>query len=300
MAVNILSIDGGGIRGVATLQQLVELEKTLRTPLHSFFDYIAGTSTGSIVAGLLSIGIAPKDILELYQKYGDDIFDKKFFRFGLTRSKYKDKALNNALKDYTQNKNLKDALTKLIIPAYNVTNRQIKIFKSYKEDNTYSLFDVIRASSAAPTFFDPWEIDGNIYVDGGLVANNPAMIAVIEAIKDANNYVHLISFSTGVTEKEISERKAKNGILGMASPTVDILLAEQSQMTDYTLDKLFSLGKVLGSYTRCETYLTRSSGEMDDASACNIYNMILDGEDSAVINKDKMTKFYSESQRKDK
>lgn len=298
MAVNILSIDGGGIRGVATLQQLILLEKTLKRPLHQYFDYIAGTSTGSIVAGLLSIGTNPSDILELYQNCGDKIFDKKFFRFGLTRSKYKDKELNKALADYTQGKLLKDTLTKLIIPAYNVTKREMTLFKSYKDGVGYSLFDVIRSSSAAPTFFDPWIIDGDTFVDGGLVANNPAIMATIEALKDGNKNIHVLSFSTGTKEKSLSKQKASRGIIGMASPTVDILLSEQSQTTDYTINKLFQLGAIAGSYTRCETIINQSSGEMDDASRDNILAMIEDGKESAYINQDKMINFYNVSNRR--
>lgn len=298
MAVNILSIDGGGIRGVATLQQLVELEKTLKTPLHSFFDYIAGTSTGSIVAGLLSIGMCPKDILQLYQDNGEKIFDKKFWRLGLTKSKYNDKELNRALKDYAQGKLLKDCITKLIIPAYNVSRRQLKIFKSYKDGNNYSLFDVIRASSAAPTFFDPWKIGGELFVDGGLVANNPSMMATIEALKDGHDTFHVISFSTGIREDALTEKETTKGILGMASPTVDILLAEQAQTTDYTMERLFSLKALKGSYTRCETFLAHSSGKMDDASEENICKMIEDGAESAYINKNKIIGYYNTTKRR--
>jgi patatin-like phospholipase/acyl hydrolase len=298
MTAKILSIDGGGIRGVATLQQLITLEKTLRAPLHVHFDYITGTSTGSIVAGLLSIGMSPKDILQLYQEHGEKIFEKRFWRFGLTKSKYKDEALNEALQDYTQGKLLRDCLTKLIIPAYNVSKRQIKIFKSYKDGNLYSLFDVVRASSAAPTFFDPWKINGETFVDGGLVANNPSMIAVIEAMKDGYDTFNIISFSTGPREKALSDKETKNGIVGMASPTVDILLTEQSQMTDYTLGKLFELNSIKGTYVRCETYLARASSEMDDASLCNLTNLIYDGEDSAVINKNKMINYYNATMKR--
>lgn len=295
MTANILSIDGGGIRGVATLQQLITLEKTLKAPLHVHFDYITGTSTGSIVAGLLSIGMNPKDILQLYQEHGEKIFKKRFWRLGLTQSKYKDEELNSALQDYTQGKLLRDSLTKLIIPAYNVSKRQIKLFKSYKDGNLYSLFDVVRASSAAPTFFDPWKINGETFVDGGLVANNPSMVAIIEAMKDGYDTFNVMSFSTGPRETALSDKDTKKGILGMASPTIDILLTEQSQMVDYTLGKLFELGSIKGNYVRCETYLARASSEMDDASPCNLAKLIEDGEDSAVINKNKMIQFYNVS-----
>jgi patatin-like phospholipase/acyl hydrolase len=216
-------------------------------------------------------------------------------RFGLTQSKYCDKELNRTLKHYTQGKSLQDSLVKLIIPAYNVSLRQLKLFKSYKDGSKYSLFEVIRASSAAPTFFNPWKIKDELFVDGGLVANNPSMMAIIEALKDGQNSFNVISFSTGVKEQELTEKEATKGIIGMASPTVDILLSEQSQTTDYTISKLFSLGVLKGLYIRCETYLSYSNGKIDDASKENIMNMIKDGIKSARINKNKMIHYCQNS-----
>lgn len=293
MTTKILSIDGGGIRGVAALQQLIEFRKLIDEPLHKYFNYISGTSTGAIIAGLVSIGLEPIEILTLYDVYGEEIFDKRFFRFGLLRSKYSDKSLNKVLKKYTKEKKLKDALTKLIIPAYNSTKREIKIFKSYKDGVEYSLFDVIRSSSAAPTFFDPWKIDGQTFVDGGLVANNPALISLIEAVKDGNKDISIISFSTGLVEESISEKKAERGVIGMASPTIDILLTEQAETVDYVLQKLYEFNKIEGNYIRCSTFINMADKSMDNASKDNINNLIEDGRYSAKINKDKFINFIN-------
>jgi patatin-like phospholipase/acyl hydrolase len=298
MTAKILSIDGGGIRGVAALQQLIEFRKLIDEPLHKYFDYISGTSTGSIIAGLISIGLEPIEILTLYDIHGQDIFDKRFFRFGIFRSKYSDKKLNEVLKQYTKDKKLKEAQTKLIIPAYNSTKREIKIFKSYKDGVEYSLFDVIRASSAAPTFFNPWKIQGQVFVDGGLVANNPALISLIEAIKDGKQDISILSFSTGLVEESISQSKTERGIVGMASPTIDILITEQAEMVDYTLSKLYEFAKIEGEYLRCPTLIDRASKSMDDASKDNIENLIEDGRYSAKINKDKFIKFINNSDKR--
>ena len=208
------------------------------------------------------------------------------------------KTYNEVLKQYTKDKKLKEAQTKLIIPAYNSTKREIKIFKSYKDGVENSLFDVIRASSAAPTFFDPWKIQGQIFVDGGLVANNPALISLIEAIKDGKQDISILSFSTGLVEESISECKTERGIVGMASPTIDILLTEQAEMVDYTLSKLYELGKIEGEYLRCPTLIGKANKSMDDASKENIENLIEDGRYSAKINKEKFIKFINNSDKR--
>ena len=299
---NILSIDGGGIRGIIALEQLLVMEKLIDVPLYKYFDYIVGTSTGSIVAVLLSIGYSASDLLDLYYIHGSNIFDKKFFRFGITRPKYSDKYFNEILYKYVGDKTLSDCKTNIIIPAYNGSKSRIKLFKSSKSSiDNYSLFDVIRSSSSAPTFFSPWEINGDLFIDGGLVANNPSVISLIEAIKSGYEYFNIISFSTGDKPKSI-EDKVGYGILGMASPTVDILFSEQAKTTDYVLDKLFELNpnlmnRSMGLYTRCLSIIEKSSGEIDDASPNNIKNMMCDGKLSASNNLDKIKIFCEKSKK---
>lgn len=300
---NILSIDGGGIKGILPLMQLIELEKMLKAPLSEHFDYISGTSTGGIIAVLLSIGYNADEILNLYVQYGDQIFQKEFLRFGIFRTKYDDNNFNNIIDEYVKNKHLTDCKTSILIPAYNASKNKLELFKHnvnrkyeyWQED--LPLFDVIRSTASAPSFFKPWIINSDKYIDGGLVVNNPSQMTMLEAMKDGFDKINILSFSTGSIEKPITNKLSKSGMLGWAEPTVDILLSEMTQTTDYTLEHLFNcspsfMGRRLGLYIRCNSLISKSSGKLDDVSKLNIRNMIDDGKESARINKEKMRAFY--------
>lgn len=305
---NIFSFDGGGIRGIIELIQLVEFEKMLGEPLLNYFQYFCGTSTGAIIAVLLSIGYTAQEILDLYLIHGAKIFDKKFLRFGLLRSKYDDKYFNKVIEDYTKGKELKDTSATILIPSYNITKKDKVLFKSHKaKENSadnYTLKDVIRTSTSAPSYFDCYKINEDDYVDGGLVVNNPSLMMLIEVMKinkkqnlGYENF-NVISFSSGTKDTQISVKDINGGILRSVDDIIDIVLAEQAKLTDYTMTLLYDLledlyGKKLGTYVRCISKIYYSNGKIDDASQKNINNMILDGKISYGINKQKMLNFIS-------
>lgn len=298
---NILSIDGGGLRGLIVLEQLRVLETLIKMPLNKYFHLISGTSTGGIIAAMLSLGYSVDDISLLYLKHGNKIFNKKWFKYGIFKPKYNDKYFNNILKEYMGYKSLKDLNNDLLIVAYNATNKEKKIFKSSKakinEHDNLPLFDVVRASASAPTYFKPYKIYGgnNYYIDGGLVINNPSMISWVEALNMNNNdkKINIISFSTGDQVDTIKKGTFKGGILSWAIPSVDILLAEQSQITDYHMEQLYK--RESGIYTRCNSFVKYSSGKLDDSSEKNIQAMLKDGMRSANINYDVIKNFVLNS-----
>ncbi len=234
----ILSINGGGIEGVAILVQLVKFEKIIKMPLHKYFEYIAGTSTGGIIATFLSIGYTASEILEMYTKYGDKIFHKEFLRYRLFRTKYNDNFFNGIIQKFTKGKTLLDTHTEVIIPAYNATTKRLKIFRSKDAKTTpalnFSIFDVVRATAAAPTYFKPHIINGDKYIDGGMIANNPAFIAFIEALKDGYEKVNILSFAIDSTLKVLEDPDTGYGIVGMGEYTTGVLLKEMDTMTDYS------------------------------------------------------------------
>lgn len=298
---NVLEIDGGGIRGLTALVQLVEFEKIIKKPIKDHFDLITGTSTGAIIAVLLSVGYSTEDILDLYTIHGENIFDKNILRFGYLRPKYDDKYFNKVILDYTKNLTLKDCKTEILIPAYNISKKEGKLFKSSKaklnDEDNYTLFEVIRSSASAQSFFKPIEIRGDKYIDGGMYVNNASMMALLECLKEGYEKINIISFSTGEKKSVISNKTLDGGMISWAEPTVDILLAEGSQLTDYTLTNLYALlpnllGRRLGTYIRCKSIISMSSGKIDDASDKNMENMLKDGETSTKINKDLMRAFY--------
>ena len=179
----ILAIDGGGIRGVIPAMLLTKMEEVTRRSISDLFNLIAGTSTG----GILAVGFAtpkngghgrgspsPKfkasDLLALYEERGKDIFVRSFWDGvtslgGLTDEKYPSDGIESVLKDYLGDFQLKDALTEILVTSYDIENRQPYFFKRSKaihEDTSvlrnHLLRDVARATSAAPTYFEPAKV----------------------------------------------------------------------------------------------------------------------------------------------
>lgn len=201
----LLSLDGGGMLGLITLQILKKLEADLAAAtgkgssfrLGKFFDFIAGNSTGSIIATGLALGMTVDEITDFYIKSGDKMFSKnKWFR--RHRSKYSEKNLRRILQDVTRNKNLgSDELTCLLMIVLQNASTNSTWLISNNPHSKYNapshqfcnlnlpLWQLVRASTAAPTFFSPEEISVNAqnmedarfyFVDGGVSAhNNPAL-----------------------------------------------------------------------------------------------------------------------------
>jgi len=288
---NILTLDGGGIRGIMLLHQLVDLEKQLKKPANKIFDLISGTSTGAIIAVLLALGYSSKHILHMYLDNSNKIFNRQFFRFGIFRPKYNDDHFNKLIKKYVGNKMLSDLSCDVIIPSYNATKKTKLIFKSKKakvnESYNYRLYDVIRSSASAQTLFKPHKIDDDYFIDGGVVINNPSLVSYIDVLGYEYKYnnINVLSYSTGIKEVIINNRTIVGGLLSWARPTIDILLAEQSQITDYHMKQLSFCDNINLNYVRCESYVTKSTGKIDDVRPENIKNMIDDGILSTINNK---------------
>jgi patatin-like phospholipase/acyl hydrolase len=187
----ILSLDGGGIRGVFTVAVLAAIEEDLGTSIVRHFDLIAGTSTGGIIAIALGLGIPPRDILQFYLRHGPNIFRQLF---GLTwcrhwlRHKYADGPLERALREIFGDRLFGESTTRLVIPSYNLGEDDVYIFRTphlerLKRDYRVPAWQVGMATSAAPTYFPAFrKLDSVRLVDGGVWANNPSMVAIIEAV----------------------------------------------------------------------------------------------------------------------
>lgn len=190
----ILSIDGGGIKGVFPAAVLAEVEKHVDQPIHRYFDLIAGTSTGGIIAIGLGLGLPASAILELYTQRGPDIFPAKrrtrrarvhSFFFG---SRYSPDVLRSELMKAFGDSTLGDSRVPLLIPTLSATLGKIHVYKTphhprLKTDWRSRMVDVALATSAAPTYL-PAHISpqGVPFLDGGLWTNNPTGMAVVEGI----------------------------------------------------------------------------------------------------------------------
>ena len=197
----ILSIDGGGIRGVFPAAYLAELEKHIEQPIYKYFDLIAGTSTGGIIAMGLGLGFTAQRILQLYEEKGPEIFSQnkigiwgvpgklfRNFRQKVWGPKYNSRALREALAEILGDRKFGEAKTRLLIPTLDPKGSKIYLFKTahderfitdYKE---YAL-DVAMATASAPTYFREYQTESHVgLVDGAIWANNPVNLAVVEGI----------------------------------------------------------------------------------------------------------------------
>jgi predicted acylesterase/phospholipase RssA len=192
----ILALDGGGIKGAFTASILATWENETGLNVVDHFDLIAGTSTGGILALALGLGHPASDILEFYKKDGPKIFPNSAFlqQLGLMvghlwRPKYSQEPLRAALASVFANKKFGDSKCRLLIPTYDALRGRIFLMKTahharFSYDYNASAVDIALATSAAPTFFKPSELEeheGNVYIDGGVWANCPALAAVVEA-----------------------------------------------------------------------------------------------------------------------
>ncbi len=234
--IKILSIDGGGIKGVFPARFLTSLEEEIgEGNIHKHFDLICGTSTGGIIALALSLGIPAKEILKLYVDNAQLIFGKSSINV-LKNPFYSNKPLEKLIQKIFKKYHIKDedpriidALekVKLIIPIYNLIDGCTQVLKTPHTtdlliDKHIPMYMAAMGTSAAPAFFNAYSnkfkrIDSNTIeefsnkVDGGVYANNPSMLGVIEAITRLEyelGDIELLSLGTG--QYKFEEAKSKN------------------------------------------------------------------------------------------
>lgn len=241
----ILSIDGGGIRGVIPAVVLAELEEQCEAPVHELFDMVAGTSTGALIALGLTVppfdGEAPleaRELVDFYNNEGREVFQApithKIASMGLlTGPRYPDAPLESVLEERFEGRSLTDARAEVIVPTYDLAERDSFFFKSRRAEEgqgpDHPIETVARAAVAAPTYFepapaqgpeDPDEPERRILLDGGLVANNPAMCAYVEALahEELPDDVFVVSLGTGELAQtyELDEARDWGGLSWLA------------------------------------------------------------------------------------
>jgi len=196
----ILSLDGGGIRGVFPAALLARLEEYLDHPIGNYFDLIAGTSTGGIIAIGLGLGIPARDILKLYVEEGPTIFDQQHGAIEnwvrrklrgvahLLVTKHSSEPLRRALERVLGRRALGESRTRLVIPAWHPVLERVYIYKTahhprLETDYKQPALDAAMATAAAPTFLKPYMTESEVeLMDGGVWANNPIGVAAIEAV----------------------------------------------------------------------------------------------------------------------
>jgi patatin-like phospholipase/acyl hydrolase len=239
----VLAIDGGGIRGIFAAALLARLEEDLGKPVVGMFDLVVGTSTGGIIALALGAGLSPAEIVDFYVTQKDAIFSKpngwRKVR-QLFVAKYRPAPLEKALQGVFGDTLLGESRVPLVIPSYNLGENDVYLLKTphherLRRDHKVPMWQAAMASTAAPTFFPAFRLpDSHVrLVDGGVWANNPAMVGVTEAVSMFSRPledIRVLSVGTTTSQRTRQSRLDNAGLLRwVRSPNVvEVLLNGQS------------------------------------------------------------------------
>jgi patatin-like phospholipase/acyl hydrolase len=278
----ILSLSGGGYRGLFSAIILEDLENKAGRPLRECFDLVAGTSIGGILACGIATGVPAERIRREFERLGTRVFERtqvsilgrKLFelpRIGLLSARYSRAGLEEAVQGVLGDKaeiDLASLAKPLIVPAVSATTSEAVVFESGRNAGSnghVALKDVAFATSAAPTFFPEHNISGNSLVDGGIIANAPDIVSIIKAMTTFGrkaDEIRLLSIgTTGAAIGEVYRPDRASGIVGwmmarnlfgltvtaqqnLAVSLSADLLGHRAVRVDYTADA--TRGKVIG------------------------------------------------------
>jgi patatin-like phospholipase/acyl hydrolase len=294
-SIRILTIDGGGVRGIIPAVVLGELERRTGHHPSELFDVIAGTSTGSLLA--MSMIIPGGDGRPRYQAASSadayEAFAPKIFPHerwlqirGLVHEKYSAAGLEAALQEFLGEARFSQALVHCFVPTYDLLSQDIYVFDSAQSTlnpaDDMLMRHVVRGATAAPTYFDPFVIGPpisdhkRVLVDGGLYANNPSMLALTQVARHhADSDVLVVSLGTGRTPAEaMSEDGQDWGLARWAKPLLHIVANGTNKVIDMELQHF------LGSerYFRFQADLPEEC-DLDDASPERFQDLRRLGED---------------------
>lgn len=285
----ILSIDGGGIRGLIPAKVLAELEIELKAldpkkKLYEHFDLICGTSTGAILAIGIALGIPAADLVSFYKQYAKLIFPKFYLKIiprktrVFTSSIYSNKELRKKLKEVFSKANadktplLNDLKVNVCIPTFNGNTGEINVLKTkhhkdYTRDYKLPAHEVALSSASAPVFFPPHSFSYNnehgsginlSMIDGGIFANNPTLIGILEATDKLNveiSKIKVLSIGTGKSKYCIKKKTLPHSFWYWFLPKprlLEIILDSQAQITE---QYIAFLKRALGQNQKTFDYL---------------------------------------------
>lgn len=326
--LRVLSLDGGGIRGIISAKILNHIETMLKVEygqdfrLGNYFDIVTGTSTGGIITCLLllkdddgNLIYDTSDILDLYLTKNSQIFKKRFWHkiktvFGFFGSEFETKEYERLLDKYFGDKTLKDLKYPSIICSYDTERRACILFKQHYaiQDESYNFYlkDVVRGTTAAPTYFTPVKIksitnEEYTLIDGGVYANNPTMCALVEINKifrkeNGRPYgihdIKILSIGTGNYDTKYPWYKIIHwGIIKWIQPFIDISMSATNEVTEYQIRKVYEYNNSSENYLRLSVELNKNESSMDNIKKNNVENLISIGNNMFSINKESIKKF---------
>lgn len=299
----VLALDGGGIMGTYTASVLAELERMTGKRVWEHFDLITGTSTGGIIAVALGLGVPAHRVLELYVNEGPKIFPSpRLGWFGwawwtlkhMLCPKHSQEVLRRVVEGVVGDKKLGDSKVRLVIPAFDADRGSIQLFKTahrpeYKQDYLLPASAVALGTAAAPTYFTAYTAGGGgCYVDGGVWANCPAMVGILEAtciLKRPIESVEVLSIGTTTAPFHVSPRRRRGGLLRWGRGAVTLFMQAQVEGA-LGQAKLITGNRLM----RVNSTTTQGRFSMDDATAVASLKAL--GEQSARIHEQEITRRF--------
>jgi len=275
----VLSFDGGGVRAIAGLVFLHKLEIESGRKISDMFDMFTGVSAGALNALCLSVNqMSAKEIKDYWaREYIDEITSSNFFwdkaSIIQARPKYENSGRIEVLKKIFYDKSIGESIKPVVTLAYDVENRSYAVHSSYNTPGI-SVISACCASSAAPIYFPTYEAeDGGWYIDGGVVTNNPSLLAYTEAKKYFNtDNIQVLSIGTGINTRKISGKRSSSwGGVGWLRHDIMGIMLETGLENDLVQDLLGD------SYLRVNSPIGNINRRLDDSSGPNLEKIHLMG-----------------------
>lgn len=282
----LLSLDGGGIRGLMQLQIIAEIERLTKKSIIELFDGISGTSVGGIIACVLTMPdplntgkpkYTAQDLLDIFCKRKKELFESKWQSCGgLFGTRYKTKSIRNLLKDILKDNKFSDRLLPTVLVSHNLITNEEQLLSTTDSEDFYA-WNVALATASAPTYFKPQRIfpidahpshRGYVLSDGGTCMNNPTMagIALMHDVYQVDpDDLNVLSLGTGTSgTTQLNKSLLRGGILSWGVTIADTCIAGQASSTN-KLAELYCKNR----YHRLNPILDQRNLSLDDISESN-------------------------------
>lgn len=296
----LLNIDGGGVRVYLPLLILNYIEKKTNKRILDLFDYFSGVSASSIILSGLLIEHNVESLIKIFKELAPKIFYKSYYyslssTFGMTNSKYPDYYINQELEKIFGTKKISELSKPFTILSYDLNKIKPIQFHSHKkhhhsehimgsselnqdvqhlEHKDYELWKIIRASTAAPTYFPPMQLDNLLLVDGGVVVNNLSELIFINALEQwgAHQDYYQLSLGSGFFNKKHDGKLL--GIISWSTKILDVLFAASSAYETMATKKLSKIQN-LKQFHRINIELDKDIG-LDDYTTFGLMDKIFE------------------------
>lgn len=301
MAKFVVSVDGGGIRGIVATKILCEIEKRIRKPTGEIFDLLVGSSIGAIITAALSLRTSQgkpmysaEEVLSFFFKYGPSIFRKSVIRSIIaliSGSRYSATNLEKALRLFFKDATMGEIAKHFLVPSYDVRAQNTKMIRNWVEGHKgLKLVDVLRAASAAPTIFAPkrMTIEGArcLMVDSAMIANNPSVCgyAAIDYLYPGEE-VYFLSIGAGSPRNVV--RSITDSLAFWATNAAPIFMDAGMEAVDYQMTRILGNDK----YIRVTGPLKSANYDFTDASRKNMHALQMDADRIIESESEKIDKF---------